>query len=437
MHFDSYQRASGRSDATVPRAPVASGAVPATKLRSILILSTVSHVSHLFHGELSDWCESRLTGTPDIARHIADKVHGVPLTRPSGRMNKYHWSQADRTFVNRLAELVQSAPPYSALHGLVRVGLVSMPWAHQQAASYPTHARLPADERERALFMRPTLRGWVDMQVAYDEGASKPTSSLEAAHRRKTRPGYPDEAVLAELFERMRAYVAKHARFGRIGPLGRETGLARISWLTGALAYAYRNDSIGHPLFRMFRDEAPTATALHASADDLAIEDPLALIERLLTSGALAEMRGLAAPGHGPMGVARPVIFDYWNESHLVLSGPNGATLLDVSSPVRVDSTERTGRRVWSLLASAWLDTSDVYRIRTVGIYLARHGTLITWPVEDLTYELVKGHDPHQAKSDFVDLARRLRARDNARRLDWRASQAEMREVIDIGAAPL
>ena len=95
----------------------------------------------------------------------------------------------------------------------------------------------------------------------------------------------------------------------------------------------------------------------------------------------------------------------------------------EVSSPIRVDATIRTGRRVWNLLASAWLDTADDFRIRTVGIYLARHRTLITWPLEDLAYQLVQGCNPHQARADFVDLACRLRARDHARRRDRRDAQ--------------
>ena len=111
---------------------------------------------HLFHGELGDWCADRLTGTADVSRHIADQVRGVHLTRPAGRMDKHHWSQAGKTFVNRLAEMVQPAPPYSALHGLVRVGLVSMDWAHRQAATYPTRVGLPEAERARALDLRPT-----------------------------------------------------------------------------------------------------------------------------------------------------------------------------------------------------------------------------------------------------------------------------------------
>jgi hypothetical protein len=100
--------------------------------------------------------------------------------------------------------------------------------------------------------------------------------------------------VLGELFDRTRAYFAGHARVGQLSGPGPETGLARLCWLLAAFKYAYRNDSIDHPLFRHFQHDPPTVAALHAAADDDAIADPLALMGRLRGSGALEQLRRLA-----------------------------------------------------------------------------------------------------------------------------------------------
>jgi hypothetical protein len=47
--------------------------------------------------------------------------------------------------------------------------------------------------------------------------------------------------------------------------------------------------------------------------------------------------------------------------------------LPDHTAPLYADP-ERVGRWLWQLLGYAWLDTGDRYRIRDVGLYLARYG---------------------------------------------------------------
>jgi hypothetical protein len=100
--------------------------------------------------------------------------------------------------------------------------------------------------RERALDMRPIADGWIDLREAYERGAwaGGTLRSVEEAHRRFSRPGFPDEPVLGELFDRTRAYFADHARVGQLSGPGPEAGLARLCWLLAAFKYAYRNDSI-------------------------------------------------------------------------------------------------------------------------------------------------------------------------------------------------
>lgn len=395
----------------------------------------MSHVSHLYHGALADWCEVRFTGSAEAADRVAGLAHGASIIRPAMQVDKYHWDQAGKSFANRVAALVEPAPPYSALYGLVKAGLVTTAWAHGQASLYPMHRRLPAAQRERALDFRPTLNGWMDLLLAYEEGAvGIPATSQEQSHRRSTRPGFPDEHVLAELFDRMRAYTDTHARLGQLGTPGRETGLMRVHWLLAAFGYAARNDSIGNPLFRLFRGSPPSLQELHGVADDSAISDPLALIDRLRDSGALEELRRLAGglDSGQPLGIARPVIFDHWEDSIVVLNGPDGSTLLDVVALIRADGGKSMQRRICKLITTAWLDTDDAFRIRSVGLYLARHGVLVTWPVGSLADVMLEGREQNGAKAEFVTLAHRLRAEDRARRLAWRA-KLELPENASFG----
>ncbi|MEV1080338.1 hypothetical protein AB0I98_19125 [Streptomyces sp. NPDC050211] len=359
---------------------------------------------------------------------MAAQVRDRFVTRPEGAVDRHHWSQVGRAFTLRLAALIQPAPPYAALLGLAGAGLVSRAWADAQAARYPTHDGLPEDRRERALDMRPKPGGWIDLKTARDAGATVGTvfTSAERGHRRFSRPGLPDEPVLGELFDRMRDYFAAHAPLGRLGGPGQERGLARLCWILAAFQYAYRNNSIEHPLFRVFREDVPSVEELHRSAHDEAIADPLALTQRLITSGALEQMRRLAGdpPIGTPWGINCPVIFDHWDDHTFVLDGPDGATLLEIASVVTADAaTGRARRRIWKLLAGAWLDTADTFRIRTLAVYFARHGVLVVWPVASLTEILLEGRNPQEARNEFVGLATCLRDKDRARRSAWRAGR--------------
>lgn len=63
--------------------------------------------------------------------------------------------------------------------------------------------------------------------------------------------------------------------------------------------------------------------------------------------------------------------------------------LLDVKTVMSVRDPARVGRWLWQLLGYAWLDPTDRYRIRAAGLYLARHGLLLAWPLPDLAAALL------------------------------------------------
>ena len=92
---------------------------------------------------------------------------------------------------------------------------------------------------------------------------------------------------------------------------------------------------------------------------------------------------------------------EHWADGDLLTptAGPAAAggpmVLLDVKTVISARDPERVARWLWQLLAYAWLDTHDRYRIRAVGLYLARHGALITWPLDWFTAALLD--NPHPA----------------------------------------
>lgn len=325
----------------------------------------MSLTTQLRGGDLGEWCVQRLVGTPSMAAAVTAAAnresHPVRLQRP-GSVPPRHWSEVGGAFGLRLAMLTQQAPPYYALYGLVRAGMVSRAWADAQAAMWPTHAVLSSKQRRHALEMRPTRQGWVDLGPAVDPGT----------------PGGPAEPVLADLLSRTRAYLGRHAPCGQLGTPGVEAGLARVCWLLSEFEDVYRRGQISEEVAALFQPGPPSIEQLRGTAGDSVVTELVALAHQLHASGALAHLRQMAGdpPAGQPFGIAGPVLVHHWADADLLI----GDTLADVKTVMRADDPPRTARWLWQILAYAWLDTDDRYHIRSVGLYLARHGQLIVWP---------------------------------------------------------
>ena len=82
--------------------------------------------------------------------------------------------------------------------------------------------------------------------------------------------------------------------------------------------------------------------------------------------------------------------------------------LLDVKTVTSARDPDRVRRWLWQLLGYAWLDSTDRYRIRAVGLYLARHATLSTWPLDRFPAALLDGRDVAAAAADFRRLSARV-----------------------------
>lgn len=106
---------------------------------------------------------------------------------------------------------------------------------------------------------------------------------------------------------------------------------------------------------------------------------------------------------------------EHWADGDLLIpaaaddvSAGGGMVLLDVKTVTSARDPDRVARWLWQLLGYAWLDTADRYRIRSVGLYLARHAALCTWPLDRFAAALLDGRDVDVAAADFRRLAARV-----------------------------
>jgi hypothetical protein len=360
----------------------------------------VSLTSQLRDGELGAWCKARFTGSADLAGQVGLATRDRKAVAPPGRPTGRHWAAIGGAFGARLASLVQPAPPYYALFGLVNAGLVRRSWADDQAARYPSHREVP--DPTRALDLRPTARGWFDLDPTGYFDSGEPDS----------RNGFPAEPVLADLLDRTRAYFAQHAPPGQIGTHGAEIGLARSCWLLEIFESVYRSGQV-HEIHQLFRPGVPSLAELRGTASEAVLTELTALADQLKTLDALGALRRLAGspPAGEPLGIAAPAFVNHWADGDLVL----GSTLLDVKTVLKTGDRPRATQWLWQLVAYAWLDVGDRYRIRDVGFYFARHGVLLTWSLDDLVDQLLDGGDRADARREFERVAARVIAAEGAR----------------------
>ena len=94
-----------------------------------------------------------------------------------------------------------------------------------------------------------------------------------------------------------------------------------------------------------------------------------------------AQLRATAA-ADGSVGLAGLVFCRVLGRRLPAHPAPGGGmALLDVNPVISLLDPERVARWLGQLLAYAWLDATDRYRIRAVGLHVARHGVLATWPL--------------------------------------------------------
>jgi len=132
----------------------------------------VSLTSQLTAGELGAWFTRRLDDTRgrEVVLDAVDAaIRGRRPIRPPAEATGGHWATIGGALGQRLAFLVEPAPPYFALLGAHTAGLAGPATLDATAIRYPTPAALDPARRARALDWRPTVGGWTDLA---DPGAA-------------------------------------------------------------------------------------------------------------------------------------------------------------------------------------------------------------------------------------------------------------------------
>lgn len=329
----------------------------------------MSLTGQLAHGELGRWCAEVFPGTPEAVRQVvaAARSTGKRLVRPAGQVDGRHWADVGGAFGQRLADVVSAEPPYGALLGMVRAGWISFEQAHVQAGAYPSHFELDDEYRSRALSLRRTPDGWIDM------GPTRDTRDVDQAA----------SATFADLLARTRAYQAAHAPVGTLGPDGIEAGLARSAWVISACEGIHRSGQIDERLVDVLRRGGRAADLRALPSESVVAE--LVELTWSVRVGVLPEFQRLAGnpgPGHS-LGVAAPMFVPGWADGDVLLGTSAETTLVDVKTVISLSDPNKVSRWLWQILLYAWLDTADLHRVRAVGLYLARHGALITWGLDE------------------------------------------------------
>ena len=205
----------------------------------------MSLTGQILRGELGRWCAATFVGTPRAVDQVvnAARASGRRPVRPVGDVPAQHWADVGGAFGQRLADIVDPAPPYGALLGLVQAGWMSWQDAHAHAAAYPSHEDLSGEHRDRALSMRRTPDGWMDL------GATRDVRDVDQAAAE----------VFGELLERTRAYQAAHAPAGVVAPAGVEAGLARSAWVLGVCEGVHRSGDVDERLVSVLRSRGRAA----------------------------------------------------------------------------------------------------------------------------------------------------------------------------------
>jgi hypothetical protein len=365
-----------------------------------LEVTDVSLTSQLHYGALGAWCAAALSGAAALVDQVQAAAVGHSPVRPPGNVvDRDHWATIGGAFGHRVAFVVAHQPPLAAYLGAANAGLLGGRMRHRVVTRWP---------------------GVPDFG----------TDLLD------DQPGTAD-ALIDSFTDQLIDYLAEQALPGAVATTRRaEEILARACWVLTGWEDAYRSDALPPAIARAHEGLSRTsagddAEAIRAAVDLLLLETPadvtrelVTLVGRLHNSGCLDQLRELAGnpPAGAALGVTQPVFVPHWADGDVIV----GDTLLDVKTAITLRDRDRIARWLFQLLGYAWLDTTaDFYGIRSVGLYLARHGVLVTWPLDYFERTLVDlpGCVP-PARREFLSHAANVSALEGAVRFDSPAARA-------------
>lgn len=368
----------------------------------------MSLTSELASGPLAAWFRDRFPGADTAAAVVGGLVNKARCVPAAGAVSRRHWSAVGAAVSTRLGWAAEPAPPYYALLGAHRAGLIGWDAVNRAAASFPTHRGSgtglpPQAAPEQLLAWRPTPAGWVDTAPP---PAQRPTFHQGGTHG----------LLVADFARRTGTFLDRVPR-GEHGTAGEETVLARAALVLADWEDAYRGDGRLPAATRTALDHARTAgdaaELLHA-VEPAELADTAAILEHARRSGLLEQLAAAAEPGScgRPRGHAFPTFVEQWADGDLILEPANGSptTLIDVKTVMGPRNPSTVQRWLWQLLGYALLVEcfAPEWRLGRVGLCFARHAHVVSWQVEELAGALA-GERPRawsRARGEFDQVFR-------------------------------
>lgn len=189
-------------------------------------------------------------------------------------------------------------------------------------------------------------------------------------------PDHGPGDLVRDLGARLVIYLAEHAPAGRIARSRvADAVLARACVVLTDWETAYRTGRLLDHTAALYGDPDTTVHDLLDAVADHQVTELVELAIRADRTRVLARLAG---------GISGPVFAEHWADGDLLIpaAAGGGMVLLDVKTVTSARDPDRVARWLWQLQAYVWLDTDDHYRIRSVGLYLARHAVLRTWPLD-------------------------------------------------------
>jgi hypothetical protein len=288
------------------------------------------------------------------------------------------WALVGQAFGHRLGFAFCIDPPYSPILGACQY-VATEQLRHLAAAEFAAMRPLPA---ELAGYVRVLARDQYLPLLAIDP-------ALDAEEGLWAEP---DDSMANLLgFFRVTARLAERLGGRRPDPDDpAERELLAACYVLGVLERAYRGSRPVPGLAEA------TPERLLASVPAAAIDD-LVDVTRVLAGEGGSQLMRLGSPA-----LVAPVFVEHWAEGDLALGG----TLLDCKVTKFADFKLDVFQQV---LAYLLLDHGDWYRLDAAGIYFARQGRLVRWPLEQL---LDATGDPRATLADLrAEFAELLRSR--------------------------
>ena len=183
--------------------------------------------------------------------------------------------------------------------------------------------------------------------------------------------------VIDDFFTSLDAFIVATHPAGRLLDTNEEAILARYCFVLSLLEARFRSSQTAQSLY--LPRHCQNVEGLLAIASEPVVQDLVYLAQQFSISGQKL--------------LSRPAVLNPVFAGSADIGGADADLIID-RQLVEIKTTKNNVvEAAWlrQLLGYVLLDYDDVLQVNTVGLYLARHGMLLSWPIPDLLMCLSKG----------------------------------------------